>query len=224
MILPIAEDITSEWNKIDGNSAVLSSNPEALYYEYLDQKTALKYLLRRDPIRTQNALDRHKVSACLTTAITRVRMLDDLKFDETRNDNSSELKDTYNVHRDSFRGNEQLAFFSGIAVLSMYMASKGSHNKSDHAKIVDALNSGFVYPMSMHGTESDPKTYLGSMIRGLYYSKISYGLNPILLANIFFLLERHFYLVHGFNVGPIPEKWGDDEGVDDLIKTQLSTP
>jgi hypothetical protein len=76
------------------------------------------------------------------------------------------------------------------------MAEETESNRHVIDQILRELNTGFVYPPPLH-TDG---LFVDSMIRALYYSDISYGVNPILLANIFFLLEQYFYQHYGMQL------------------------
>ena len=50
-------------------------NPNSLYEEYLNQKTILRVLYEKNDGEEKALLDRHKVCACMLTAIIKVRLV-----------------------------------------------------------------------------------------------------------------------------------------------------
>lgn len=50
-------------------------NPHSLYEEYLNQKTMIRILYDKKDGEQRTLLDRHKVCACMTAAIIKVRLL-----------------------------------------------------------------------------------------------------------------------------------------------------
>ena len=59
----------------DYNDFTFCNNDSALYEEYLNQKTMLRFLYDKDRRPEKTLLDRHKVCACMTVAILKVRLL-----------------------------------------------------------------------------------------------------------------------------------------------------
>ena len=76
-------------------------NPNSLYEEYLNQKTMLRILYEKKDGEDKTLLDRHKVCACMTVAIVKVRLLSG----DIKNDSSFALSSASRI-------NEQLAFMS----------------------------------------------------------------------------------------------------------------
>lgn len=76
-------------------------NPQSLYEEYLNQKIMLRVLYEKRDGEEKALLDRHKVCACMTSAIIKVRLLSG----NIENDNSFTLSSASRI-------NEQLAFMS----------------------------------------------------------------------------------------------------------------
>lgn len=157
------------------------SNLDGVYEEYLNQKTALKRLIKSADAKNDDSemlLDGHKVSACITCAIIRVRLLVHTECDDDEDDNG------YSLDK-SNRLNEQLAVLSGLSCLLEYM-------KTDDEflcrKGTDATKTSFVFPKTKYEERS---RYLDSLIRGLYYSNIVSSINPLLVSHIFFMIEQY---------------------------------
>ena len=189
-IKPLAKTIIDENSSI---SIVHTENPAGLYECYLLKVETLKSFIksRDDEADKESAiLDRHKISACFAIAIIETRLLSDERVGESD-------KSGIDFVQNASRFNEQLAFMCGVAVLSMYMATRSEKNEHCFEDVNGKLNEGFVFPPSVCG-----KTCPDSLIRALYYSHLSYGLNPILLASIFYLLEQYFYKHHGITLNP----------------------
>jgi hypothetical protein len=163
-------------------------NFEGVYEEYLNQKTLLKFLLKKegkDETDKNDRIDRHKISACVTAAIIKTRLIGDTKV----NDRST---DEY-LLRDSNRMNEQLAFYCGMSNLVAYMADESDDN-------IQELKDGiFYFPKTNHSVEridrnhqaQGEQDYKDSIIRALYYSNTMSGIQTLMLSNIFFLLEAY---------------------------------
>jgi len=170
-ICQIVDGIRKENGRID-----FKDNFDGLFEEYLNQKALLKLLLEKDmEIDTtgENLLDRHKIAACITVAIMKMRLL---HFNNVDDHNNNYSLTTAN------RINEQLAFLSGLHIVLLFMA--------DDPKMKEKLKK-FEFPETNHQSES---TYLDSIIRTLYYSNTLSGFHTLLIANIFFLLEEYYKL------------------------------
>lgn len=76
-------------------------NPHSLYEEYLNQKTMLRTLYEKKNGEDKTLLDRHKVCACMTVAIIKVRLVSE----------NIEIDNGYSLSSAN-RINEQLAFMS----------------------------------------------------------------------------------------------------------------
>ena len=76
-------------------------NPDSLYEEYLNQKTILRDLYQKKNGESKTLLDRHKVCACMTAAIIKVRLVS----------GNIQTDDGFSLSAAS-RINEQLAFMS----------------------------------------------------------------------------------------------------------------
>lgn len=155
-------------------------NLNGAYEEYLNQKTALKRLIKgfneqKDDF--EILLDGHKVAACITCAVARVRLLVDISCDDTSENNYT--LDTSN------RLNEQLAVLSGLSCLLEYMKA------DDEFLCPEGTNTSatnFIFPKTNY---EDRSRYIDSLIRGLYYSNIVSNVNPLLVAHIFFMVEKY---------------------------------
>jgi hypothetical protein len=167
-------------------------NFEGVYEEYLNQKTLLKILLKREKKdnkeETNNddkKLDRHKISACITAAIIKTRLISDTNIND-KNDDEYLL-------RGSNRLNEQLAFYCGMSNLIAFMADESD---DDIQELKDGV---FYFPKTNHSTERIDRNgqdrgiqdYKDSIIRGLYYSNTISGIQTLMLSNIYFLLEAY---------------------------------
>jgi len=165
-------------------------NFEGVYEEYLNQKTLLKLLLKKEKKENEETnnddkrLDRHKISACITAAIIKTRLIS--------NTNINDKNDEY-LLRDSNRMNEQLAFYCGMSNLIAFMADESDDD-------IQELKEGvFYFPKTNHSTEridrngqdSGMQDYKDSIIRGLYYSNTISGVQTLMLSNIYFLLEAY---------------------------------
>ena len=154
-----------------------NENLNGVYEEYLNQKTLLKVLLKKTPeSKNSSLLDGHKISACIACAIIKVRLITCSKIEDDSD------KVPYLLEK-SLRMNEQLALFSGINCLIGFMANDPKNlyydGKLDHIELTE--------PETFYPERSD---YWSSLIRALYYTNICSGVNPLLLANIYFLLDR----------------------------------
>jgi hypothetical protein len=146
-------------------------NFDGLFAEYLNQKTLLKFIFEKNDL-----LDRHKISACITVALMRIRLLYDRNIDDIDNNYSLTT---------SSRMNEQLAFLSGLDVLVSYIKTD---DKTDD-RVKEYLKNGiFCFPKTNYPEKSE---YLDSIIRALYYSNTLSGFQTLLISNIFFLLEKY---------------------------------
>jgi len=160
---------------------VFIENLGGLYEEYLNQKTLLKLLVKNEENTSEtNLIDRHKISACMTVAIMKTRLL--------WYDGTDEINGNYTL-RDASRMNEQLSFLCGLNVLTFYMAIEPG--------VKSTLNDFLFPPTYQRGeTENLNNSYLDSIIRALFYSNITSGPPALLLSNIFFLLEEYHKLAY----------------------------
>lgn len=156
------------------------SNLNGIYEEYLNQKTALRYLIKGSTDAENNdtpiLLDGHKVAACLTCAIIRVRPIICTTVDDP--DDSRYLLEKSN------RLNEQVAVLCGLSCLLEYMAE-------DCDNLLSTSNNNetkLIFPKTKY---EDRSKYLDSLIRGLYYSNLIGNINPLLLSHIYFMIEQY---------------------------------
>lgn len=153
-------------------------NKDGIYEEYLNQKTLLKTLIKEDDTLDRSLLDGHKIAACLTCSIIKVRLM--------RNRNINDDIDSAHEYKvcDAPRMNEQLAVLCGLSCVAEFMEMNpenlGEDGKTAQAKLI--LPKTF-YP--------DRSEYLDSLIRALYYSNIYATINPLLLSNIYFLIDKN---------------------------------
>lgn len=156
-------------------------NLDGVYEEYLNQRTALRYLIKSN-ITTDNEttsilLDGHKVAACITCALIKVRLITNERVDDSENN-------AYSLEK-SNRLNEQVALLCGLSCLVEYMFE----------------DKKYLYPQSQVDNKitlllpetkyQDRSTYLDSLVRGLYYSNLLSTINPLLLSHIFFMIEQY---------------------------------
>ena len=140
-------------------------NPQSLYEEYLNQKTILRVLYEKQNTNKKSLLDRHKVCACMTAAIIKVRLLS----------GSIEEDDSFSLSLAS-RINEQLAFMSSW---ELFLGFVRLHKKE--------TNKEYVLPNTYHND-----SFLDTITRSLFFSNQMNSLSTPLIANIFFLLEKYF--------------------------------
>lgn len=157
------------------------SNLDGVYEEYLNQKTALRYLVKSHSItsKDKNALllDGHKVAACITCALVKVRVIANEHVDDTEDEGYALDK--------SNRLNEQVALLSGLSCLLAYMIEDKvslTVNETTPNKIE------LIFPDTKY---QDRSAYLDSLVRGLYYSNLLSNINPLLLSHIFFMIEMY---------------------------------
>jgi len=173
---------------------VYSANPHGVYEEYLNQIALFRRLLKLkiksddNPVDNKsNLLDGHKVAACITCAITKVRLITYSKTEDI-----DDPDDPYKKYRldTSKRMNEQIAVLSGLSCLFEYMA-----DDDDHLKPKSSTSEKFNLLLPETFYEKDEKgekpSYLDSLVRALYYSNTFSNINPLLLAHIFFLIESY---------------------------------
>lgn len=134
-------------------------NSTGLYEEYLNQKTIMHTFYLKE----NTLLDRHKVCACMTVAIVKVRLLSYKKIDD----------EEYSLSKAS-RVNEQLAFMSAWELLLAFIVAGGR----------DVNN--YEIPKTFHN-DSFVDTVTGS----LFMSNQMNMLSTPLIANIYFVLERY---------------------------------
>lgn len=157
-------------------------NQTGVYEEYLNQKTMIKMLLKNDQSSSNTfadaaLLDGHKIAACITCAIIKVRLI---TYDNVDDGENCE----YSLEKAS-RMNEQLALLSGLSCLIAFMLD----NVEDLNLL--PLNNDKLdlhLPDTYYPERSD---YLSSLVRALYYTNTFSSINVLLLANIYFLLDKY---------------------------------
>lgn len=138
-------------------------NPNSLYEEYLNQKTMLRILYDKGTM-AHSLLDRHKVCACMTVAIIKVRLLSGSIDDDK----------TFSISKAS-RINEQLAFMSSWELFKGFLSLHKEENCVDYK-----------LPNTYHNV-----SFLDTITRSLFFANQSNGLSTPLISNIFFLLEKY---------------------------------
>lgn len=140
-------------------------NPHSLYEEYLNQKTILRILYDKKDGEEKTLLDRHKVCACMTSAIIKVRLL------------SGNIEtDSSFILSSASRINEQLAFMSAWELFLGFIRL--------HREEVDK---NYKLPDTYHND-----SFLDTFTRSLFFANQLNSLSTPLIANIFFLLEKYF--------------------------------
>lgn len=137
-------------------------NPHALYEEYLNQKTILRVLYGKKDGEEKTLLDRHKVCACMTSAIIKVRLLS-VNIDTDEN---------YDLSYAS-RVNEQLAFMSAW---ELFLGFIRLHKEKENYELPDTYHND---------------SFLDTITRALFFTNQLNSLSTPLIANIFFLLEKY---------------------------------
>ena len=140
------------------------SNPSSLYEEYLNQKTMLRILYKKEEGINKTLLDRHKVCACMTVAIIKVRLLSN----NIDSDSGFELSNASKI-------NEQLAFLSAWELFKGFIML---HENLKY-KNIDL-------PKTYHNV-----SFMDTITRSLFLANQLNTLSTPLIANIFFLLEKY---------------------------------
>ena len=148
-------------------------NPHSLYEEYLNQKTILRVLYDKKDGKEKTLLDRHKVCACITSAIIKVRLLSG-DIDTDKNFNLS----------CSSRINEQLAFMSAWELFLGFIRLRNQKTDSDYS-----------LPDTYHND-----SFLDTFTRALFFANQLNSLSTPLIANIFFLLEKYCEMENQKNI------------------------
>ena len=126
---------------------------------------------------TDSLLDGHKVAACITCSIIKVRLIVNSSI-EDRDD------EAYSLEK-SFRLNEQVTLLSGISCLVEYMADNEEYLYSDE---LEHNKTKLFFPKTNY---EDRSKYLDSLVRALYYSNTLSNINPLLLSHIYFMIEQY---------------------------------
>lgn len=140
-------------------------NPDSLYEEYLNQKTMLRILYEKKDGEDKTLLDRHKVCACMTVAIIKVRLVSG----KIENDNNFSLSSASRI-------NEQLAFMSAW---ELFLGFIRLHKEE--------ADKNYQLPETYHND-----SFLDTFTRSLFFANQLNSLSTPLIANIFFLLEKYF--------------------------------
>lgn len=148
-------------------------NPNSLYEEYLNQKTILRILYDKKDGDERTLLDRHKVGACMTSAIIKVRLLS----------GNIETDNSFNVSSAS-RINEQLAFMSAW---ELFLGFIRLHREE--------TDKNYKLPDTYHND-----SFLDTFTRSLFFANQLNSLSTPLIANIFFLLEKYFEVEEQKNI------------------------
>ena len=139
-------------------------NPHSLYEEYLNQKTMFRTLYEKKDGENRSLLDRHKVCACMTVAITKVRLVSG----DIETDNSFSLSSAARI-------NEQLAFMSTWELFLGFLRLQKEETDADYQ-----------LPDTYHNI-----SFLDTFTRSLFFANQLNSLSTPLIANIFFLLEKY---------------------------------
>ncbi len=139
-------------------------NPHSLYEEYLNQKTMLRTLYEKKNGEDKTLLDRHKVCACMTVAIIKVRLVSE----------NIEIDNGYSLSSAN-RINEQLAFMSSWELFLGFIRLH-KEEKDKNYKLPDTYHNN---------------SFLDTITRSLFFANQLNSLSTPLIANIFFLLEKY---------------------------------
>jgi hypothetical protein len=153
------------------NSSEARRDIESLYNT---ARNALKTDFMKD---SKKLLDRHKVPACLYCAMTDAPLLKVFGG---------------SVEKDRL-ANAKLAFYASASLLLSFMKSSADAEYAQFLK-----SSGIQFPQSKN--LDSPESYIVQTIKGLCYAQknkeINSKTNPIMLANIFCLLESNTDLAY----------------------------
>lgn len=144
----------------DNPSYSFSDNLSGLYEEYMNEKLMMHWIYGKE----NELLDRHKICACMTVAIIKMRLL------------SSDLSNDreYSIERANC-ANEQLAFLTSWELLKAFIITKEK-----------GAEQCFELPRTFHNL-----TFEETVTRSLFLANRLNGLSSPLIANMFFLLERY---------------------------------
>lgn len=134
-------------------------NATSLYEEYLNQKTMLRLLYDKDVKPEKALLDRHKVCACMTVAIIKVRLLSS----SIETDEGFELSNASRI-------NEQLGFMSSWELFKGFVILNNERDVQNYK-----------LPETYHNS-----SFLDTITRSLFLANQINALSTPLLANIFF--------------------------------------
>lgn len=148
-------------------------NPQSLYEEYLNQKTMLRILYEKKDGEEKSLLDRHKVCACMASAIIKVRLVSG----NIEDDNGFVLSSTSRI-------NEQLAFMS---TWELFLGFIRLHKEE--------IDKNYKLPDTYHND-----SFLDTITRSLFFANQLNSLSTPLIANIFFLLEKYFEVEEQKNI------------------------
>lgn len=96
------------------NNITFSDSPNSLYEEYMNQRTMIKTLYEKG----EGLLDRHKVCACMTVAIVKLRLLSyDLDHDKYEISSASRI-------------NEQFAFMCSWELFILFLIQNKTKSKN----------------------------------------------------------------------------------------------
>lgn len=147
----------------DYSNFYFCDNPNSLYEEYLNQKQILRVLYEKNGV-DKSLLDRHKVCACMTVAIIKVRLLStDIKTDKDY------------CFSQASKVNEQLAFMSAWELFLGFIRLHKSTNDVEYN-----------LPQTFHNP-----SFMDTITRSLFLSNQLNSLSTPMMANIFFLLEKY---------------------------------
>ena len=165
----------------DNKDFTYNPNLDGVYEEYLNQRTALRYLVKSNSVKNQDKnsflLDGHKIAACITCSLIKVRIIVSARVNDTE-------ENMYSLDK-SNRLNEQVAVLCGLSCLLAYMIEDKKHLyscKSSDSEIA------LIFPETKYAKRS---TYLDSLVRGLYYSNLLSNINPLLVSHIYFMIEEY---------------------------------
>lgn len=139
-----------------------ADDADSLYEEYINQKTMLRMMYGKDSEKKE-LLDRHKVCACITVAIIKVRLISNK---EINSDENFTLLEASKV-------NEQLAFMSAWELLKGFI-------------ILHKEEKNLILPETYHNI-----SFLDTITRSLFMANQLNSLSTPLIANIFYLLEKY---------------------------------
>lgn len=155
IIKPLAEQFIST-----NHGFSFSDNFPGLYEEYMNQKAMLHLVYgKKDAL-----LDRHKICACLTVSIIKVRLLSS----DLEADNNFSIGEANCV-------NEQLAFLSSWELMKAFIVTKEEQTVEK-----------FILPETFHNV-----SFVETVTRSLFMANQLNGLSAPLIANMYFLLEKY---------------------------------
>jgi len=161
----------------------------SIFKFYQRKRDEIKNNYMEKPAKTEKALDRHKVAACMMYAILKSKVLWVNRF-------------VPNLPNRLLMANEYLAVYVGLNIIEQYRIEDGKEEPENK----------LIFPITYHETDSEESDFVVNLCKGLYFLRRRIGTMDIFAySNILFFIEKYTDTILDYDTIINPEKFDEHD-------------